>query len=113
MCWPLPASRTNRSACCWCLPPPNCRATRQNRTRLRSHAEKAAHWRTRLAIADLTDHLRSPGYFTFVAACSVLGAQCLIVAGKLELAVTLWVIGLLAWVFFTYLIFTVLTVKEN
>ena len=71
------------------------------------------YWHTRRAIADLTDHLRSPGYFTFVAACSVLGTQCLIVGGNLKLAVMLWVVGLLAWVFFTYMIFTVLTVKEN
>ncbi|MEO8160642.1 MAG: tellurite resistance/C4-dicarboxylate transporter family protein, partial [Arenimonas sp.] len=72
-----------------------------------------AFWHTRRAIADLSDHLRSPGYFTFVAACSVLGSQCLKVGGSLQLAMLLWGVGLLAWLLFTYTIFTVLTVKEN
>lgn len=72
-----------------------------------------ARWHTRRALADLSDHLRSPGYFTFVAACSVLGAQSLRIGGSLELAMLLWATGLLAWIIFTYTIFTVLTVKEN
>lgn len=70
-------------------------------------------WHPRRVLADLRDHLRSPGFFTVVAACSVLGSQCLVIADNLALAKLLWVVALAAWVILTYLIFTVLTVKEE
>ena len=62
---------------------------------------------------DLFDHLRAPGYFTTVAACGVLGTQCLLIAGAFRAAFALWVAALLLWVGLTYAIFTVLTVKRE
>ncbi|MBV6423112.1 MAG: hypothetical protein NAOJABEB_00902 [Steroidobacteraceae bacterium] len=70
-------------------------------------------WHPRLVLEDLFDHLRAPGFFTFVAACAVLGAQCLLLGGSLRLAVALGGVGLAAWVGSTYAIFTVLTVKSR
>ena len=72
-----------------------------------------AIWHTRRALSDLSDHLRGPGFFTFVAACSILGAQSLLIGGNLELAIALGLLGLFAWLVFTYTIFTVLTVKQK
>ena len=72
-----------------------------------------ACWHTRRVLADLLDHSSAPGFFTFVAACGVLGSQCLIIGGSLHLATLLGSLGLIAWVVLTYTIFTVLTVKEE
>ncbi|MGH8089980.1 MAG: tellurite resistance/C4-dicarboxylate transporter family protein, partial [Rudaea sp.] len=69
-------------------------------------------WHPRLVIEDLFDHLRAPGFFTFVAACSILGSQSLLLGGSLRVAVLLGGVGLLAWIGFIYTIFTVLTVKS-
>ena len=72
-----------------------------------------ALWHTRRVVADLLDHLRAPGFFTFVAACGVLGSQTLVIGGSFGLAVLLGALGLLGWIVLTYAIFTVLTVKRN
>ncbi len=70
-------------------------------------------WHPRAVREDLFDHLNAPGFFTFIAACSILGAQSLLLAGDLRLTVVLGAVGLVAWVGFTYTIFTVLTVKRR
>jgi len=70
-------------------------------------------WHTRLVVADLVDHLNAPGFFTFVAACSILGSQSLLLGGSLPAAIALGAVGLAAWVILTYTIFTVLTIKRN
>jgi tellurite resistance protein TehA-like permease len=72
-----------------------------------------ACWHTRRALSDFTAHPHGPGFFTFVAACSVLGSQWLLIAGNLTVAILLGALGMLAWLLFTYALFTVLTVKEN
>jgi tellurite resistance protein TehA-like permease len=72
-----------------------------------------AYWHTRRVIGDLFDHLRAPGFFTFVAACGVLGGQCLTIGDSTLLAALLGILGLVGWIVLTYTIFTVLTVKEN
>ncbi|HVW69952.1 MAG TPA: tellurite resistance/C4-dicarboxylate transporter family protein [Steroidobacteraceae bacterium] len=72
-----------------------------------------ACWHFHRTVEDLFDHLRAPGFFTFVAACGVLGAQCLIIGGSLPLAMLLGAVGLIAWIAFTYTIFAVLTVKRD
>ncbi|WP_305805516.1 tellurite resistance/C4-dicarboxylate transporter family protein [Stenotrophomonas sp. YIM B06876] len=66
----------------------------------------------RAVAADLGDHLRGPGYFTVVAATGVLGSQCLLLAGSLAPGLLLWGLAALLWLFFTYAIFTLLTIKE-
>jgi tellurite resistance protein TehA-like permease len=63
-------------------------------------------------IADLTDHRAAPGFFSAVAATSVLGNQ-LILTGAYDLALPLWIFGLFIWVTLTYAIFTTLTIKET
>ena len=71
------------------------------------------YWHPRRVRDDLFNHLNAPGFFTFVAACSILGSQSLLIGGSLRLAIAFGAIGLLAWVVFTYTIFTVLTVKQE
>ncbi len=63
-------------------------------------------------LADLTDHRRSVGFFTMVAATNILGTQCLLIGGGVTIAVALWVVGLTLWAGLTYAIFVTLTVKS-
>lgn len=62
--------------------------------------------------ADITDHKRGVGFFTTVAAGSVLGTQCLLIAGWRGAAVALWCLGVALWGGLTYTIFTSFAVKE-
>ncbi len=71
------------------------------------------YWYPKAVLGDLLDHLNAPGFFTFVAACSILGSQSLMIAGSPLVALVLGGIGLIAWVGSTYTIFTVLTVKSR
>ncbi len=64
-------------------------------------------------LADLVDHLRGPGYFTIVAGSGVLGSQILLLTKILWLGVAFWGLTLLLWVLHTYVIFTVLTIKQK
>lgn len=66
----------------------------------------------RALLDDLTDHLSGPGFFSAVAATSVMGNQ-LILIGAYRLALGLWIFGIFLWVILTYAIFTTLTIKEN
>jgi tellurite resistance protein TehA-like permease len=63
--------------------------------------------------ADLFHHGRSVGFFTAVAATSVLGSQCLIVVEWLQAAIVLWAFAIGLWALITYAIFTIITVKED
>src|SRR3546814_8361925 len=71
------------------------------------------YWYPRRVLEDLMDHLSAPGFFTFVAACGILGSQCLLLGGNLRVAVLLGGVGLLAWIVLTSTNFTVLTIKRN
>jgi tellurite resistance protein TehA-like permease len=62
---------------------------------------------------DVVDHRRGPGFFTFVAGSCVLGSQMLLISENLQIAITLWVIGLVLWIASTYTIFTAFTIKEE
>lgn len=64
-------------------------------------------------IADLFDHQRGVGFFTAVAATSVLGSQLVIVAKAPHVAMPFWIATLLLWLTLVYAVFTALTVKEN
>ena len=66
----------------------------------------------RAVVHDLTDHRAAPGFFSAVAATSVMGNQ-LILTGAYDLALALWIFGLFIWVTLTYTIFTTLTIKET
>ncbi len=72
-----------------------------------------AIWHPRYVADDLFSHSAAPGFFTFVAACSILGSQSFLIGGSVRIALALGCIGLVAWVVLTYTIFTVLTVKET
>ncbi len=63
--------------------------------------------------ADMIDHLRGPGFFTMVAASSILGSEFLILAHNLPVSFVLWVIAVILWLGLTYTIFTAFTIKEN
>jgi tellurite resistance protein TehA-like permease len=67
----------------------------------------------RLFFADLVDHLRGPGFFTTVAASSILGCQFVLLGGNHRVGTALWVVALVLWVGFTYSIFAALTIKER
>lgn len=70
-------------------------------------------WYSRRLWADLTDHVRGPGFFTLVAGSCVLGSQWVILAGNLTAAVLLWGLGVLLWLVVNYTFFTAVTVRES
>src|SRR5256714_1462582 len=63
--------------------------------------------------ADITDHVRGPGFFTVVAGTCVLGSQLIIVTGQYKAAFILWLVGLVLWALVIYTFFTAVTVREN
>jgi tellurite resistance protein TehA-like permease len=63
--------------------------------------------------ADLIDHGRAVGFFTIVAATSVLGSQWLVIAGTWTLAAALWGAGIVLWAVITYGVFALLTVTDR
>lgn len=62
---------------------------------------------------DLFHHGRCVGFFTTVAATCVVGSQSIVVAGRYDIALGLWFFAIVLWVLLTYLIVTVLTLKEH
>jgi tellurite resistance protein TehA-like permease len=67
----------------------------------------------RRMLADLSDHLRGPGFFTAVAATAVLGVQALALAEGFRPALALWCLALALWFALTYAVFALLTVKPS
>jgi tellurite resistance protein TehA-like permease len=64
-------------------------------------------------LADVSDHQRGVGFFTAVAATSVLGSQLVIVAKLDRVAFGFWIATLVLWLVLIYAVFTALTVKET
>jgi tellurite resistance protein TehA-like permease len=64
-------------------------------------------------LADVADHQRGVGFFTTVAATSVLGSQLVIVAKNETFGFALWFATLALWLLLVYAVFTALTVKET
>lgn len=62
---------------------------------------------------DINNHVRGPGFFTVVAATSVLGSELLIVTSQFRIASLLWLLGLILWLVIMYSFFTAMTVREN
>lgn len=52
--------------------------------------------------ADLTSHVKAPGFFTLVAAPCVLGSQCVVLLGTAAAGLVLWIIGVVFWLALTY-----------
>jgi len=65
------------------------------------------------AFADLSDHARGPGFFTWVAGTCVLGTQLLVVADRWSEAFTLWLLGSALWVVIMYSFFLAVIVREE
>jgi len=63
--------------------------------------------------ADISDHVRGPGFFTVVAGTCVLGSQLVIVVGRYRAAAFLWFVALACWLIIMYTFFTAVTVREN
>lgn len=63
--------------------------------------------------ADISDHVRGPGFFTVAAGTCVLGSQLIIVAQQFQAAMFLWFIGLILWTLTMYSFFTFVTIQEN
>jgi tellurite resistance protein TehA-like permease len=66
-----------------------------------------------LVFADLADHNRGVGFFTIVAATSVLGSQLVIVAKQDRFAFAFWILTVILWLLLVYSVFTAFTVKET
>lgn len=66
-----------------------------------------------LVVADFVDHRRGPGYFTWVAATSVLGGQALLLLGDRTLAVALWWLAAGLWVLVSYGFFAAVTLAPR
>jgi len=67
----------------------------------------------RAFVADLSDHSRGVGFFTWPAGTCVLAVQCMLVQPLPRLATALWALGTLLWLVLTYTVFTALTVKRS
>lgn len=70
-------------------------------------------WFPKEVISDMTSHMKGPGFFTTVAGTCVLGSQYILMFENFKVALLLLIFGILLWIFLTYLIFTMLTVKQN
>ena len=64
-------------------------------------------------LADLSSHQRGPGFFTAVAATSVVGTQFVLLLGNWPVALALWWLALVLWFGLTCAIFVGLSVKEE
>ena len=62
---------------------------------------------------DMVNHLRGPGFFTTVAATSVLGSEFVVLAGDSNVGAALWVVAVILWIGLTYTVFAGLTIKED
>jgi tellurite resistance protein TehA-like permease len=70
-------------------------------------------WFRRAVVADLCDHQRGPGFFTWVAGTCVLGSQFILIAGDYDIAAGLWGIAAVLWIVLIYGIFAALSVKKD
>ncbi|MBV2234832.1 MAG: tellurite resistance/C4-dicarboxylate transporter family protein [Sterolibacterium sp.] len=63
--------------------------------------------------ADMIDHLRGPGFFTSVAATSILGSQFILLWSDYRAATGLWGLAIVLWLTLTYTIFAGFTIKQH
>ena len=68
---------------------------------------------TRAVVADLTSHVRGPGFLTSVAASCILGSQFILIADNMVAAIGLWMVAIILWFGLTYTIFTALTIAKE
>lgn len=70
-------------------------------------------WFPREFLRDMIDHELGPCFFTTVAGTCVLGSQFILIVKNYMIAMLLWYLGIVLWVYLTYTIFTALTIKEH
>lgn len=70
-------------------------------------------WFTRHMLADMTDAARGPGYFTWIAATSVLGSQCVALAQAYRVATVLFALACLLWLGLSYAVLASLALKSH
>ncbi|HKW98652.1 MAG TPA: tellurite resistance/C4-dicarboxylate transporter family protein [Bryobacteraceae bacterium] len=70
-------------------------------------------WFRQLVARDLVDHQRGPGFFTAVAASSVLGSQFVLITANFRIAIALLFLAIALWVLLIYTILTAFTIKED
>ncbi|HEU4709741.1 MAG TPA: tellurite resistance/C4-dicarboxylate transporter family protein [Methylophilaceae bacterium] len=73
---------------------------------------RAARWPMRM-VGDLVDHLRAPGAFTTVAGTSVVGSQFVLLYAGHSGGFLFWFAALALWLILTYVIFALLTLKQD
>jgi tellurite resistance protein TehA-like permease len=64
-------------------------------------------------LADLSDHTRGAGFFTWIAGTCVLGSQILVVADQWNAALALWILGCALWALIMYSFFLAVIVREE
>jgi tellurite resistance protein TehA-like permease len=63
-------------------------------------------------VADLTSHVRGPGFFTLVAGTCILGNQFILISHDFTTAFSLLILGLILWLILIYGFFTSVIVQE-
>ncbi len=64
-------------------------------------------------LSDLSNHRLAAGFLTIVAGTNVLGSQIVILTSNQAIALGLWILGLMLWIFLIYTFFIVMTVKDE
>lgn len=67
----------------------------------------------RRVLSDCMSHQRATGYFTTVAATSVLGSQTVHLYGNTDTATVLWWVALVLWAVATYGVFSILVTRDE
>jgi tellurite resistance protein TehA-like permease len=67
----------------------------------------------RAFLSDWTSHQRAPGFFTTVAATSVLGSQLVLLRHAAALGLALWIVALALWAVCMYTVFVALSTRAE
>lgn len=62
---------------------------------------------------DMVDHAKGPGYFTLVAATSILASQFILLRNDIVTGLVLCALAMTLWIVLTYTIFTAFTIKPR
>lgn len=65
------------------------------------------------ALEDLSDSIRGPGYFTWIAATGSLGSQLMLIITRKDAGVALWALSIGLWVVLIYGVFMLVAVKRD
>ncbi|WP_370545425.1 hypothetical protein [Jeotgalicoccus sp. ATCC 8456] len=68
---------------------------------------------TKAVWLDFINEIKGPGFFTFIAASSVIGSQLSIISNMPILGFYIWVLILILWIVLIYSFFTILIIKKS